>query len=522
MKVIGAASGIRTNEARVDRSLPLSHRTIGDLALYLIYPLALAVSISVWFIGIHDPLWLDETGSYWQISKGFSGILSRQGDLSFPAYSYILWFSTKIIGTSEIALRIPSILAMLGAVYLLYLAARELFERGAAFVAAIVFCSNFIVIFESIDIRPYAFAVLVTNATIFILLRLRRSDSNWLAALFGFSAACIVWFHFLFIVILPALALCYFAVKVCDRKTLWRQFGVALAVFILAFLPVIPGLVSMFRTSKSHVYEPAPKLLDLAHILAPGWLLPLICFAVLFVLVSVFLSRQRGSQIHFKGWHLLVCASLALIPVLILYGVSVGTSIHLFKASHELVTVPGIALCWALVVSHFNFRGFRLLFCIVLLIAADSQYLGSSYISPRQADSSKYAFEFIQKNASVDNARVLLCSGFTESDDVAMPLDSAKESRYFSQLSYYKLSVPVTPMPKTLNAEAIRVGSWFLQEVSRKHERFLAVGSKPSDGILDWIEQNSAETYYVRKLGVFGGMEVLEFVPRTLANARCN
>ncbi len=484
--------------------------------MYLIYSLALAVSISVWFIAIRDPLWLDETGSYWQISKGFLGILSRQVDLSFPAYSDILWLSTKIIGTSEIALRIPSILAMLGAVYLLYLAARELFERDVAFAAAILFCLHPIVIFESVDIRPYAFAVLVTNGAIFILLRLRRSDSNWLAALFGLSAACIVWFHFLFIVILPVLVLCYFAIKDCDRKTLWRQFGVALAVFILAFLPVIPGLISMFRTSKSHVYELAPQLLDLVRILAPGWLLPLVCVAVLFaLLVSAFSSQQRDSQIHFKGWHLLVCASLALIPVLILYGVSVGTSIHLFKASHELVAVPGIALCWALVVSRFSSRRFRLLFCVVLLIASDSQYFSSSYKSPREADTAKYAFEVVQKNASVDNAPVLLCSGFTESNYAAMPLDSAKDSNLFSQLSYYKLSVPVTPLPKELNAEAIRVGSSFLQEVSRKHERFLAVGAKPSYGILDWIEQSSAESYHVRKLGVFNGIEVLEFMPRS-------
>jgi mannosyltransferase len=161
--------------------------------------------MSTWFIAIRAPLRLDETGSYWQISKGFSEIISRQGSLSFPAYSYILWFSTKIIGTSEIALRVPSILAMMGAVYLLYLAARELFERDIAFIAAVIFSLDPIVVFASIDIRPYAFGVLATNAAILVLLRLRRSSSNWLAALFGLMAASIVWFHFLFGVILPPL-----------------------------------------------------------------------------------------------------------------------------------------------------------------------------------------------------------------------------------------------------------------------------------------------------------------------------
>jgi uncharacterized membrane protein len=64
-------------------------------------------------------------------------------------------------------------------------------------VVAILFCLHPNVAFEAIDVRPYAFAVLATNAAIFILVRLRRDNSIWLAALLGLSAACIVWFHYL-------------------------------------------------------------------------------------------------------------------------------------------------------------------------------------------------------------------------------------------------------------------------------------------------------------------------------------
>ena len=84
----------------------------------------------------------------------------------------------------------------------------------------------------------------MVNITILILLRLRNNDSNWLAALFGFAAGCIVWFQDLFVVIFPALVFCFFVVKNCDRKTLWRQFGIALSAFTLAFLPVIPSCSS--------------------------------------------------------------------------------------------------------------------------------------------------------------------------------------------------------------------------------------------------------------------------------------
>jgi hypothetical protein len=482
---------------------------------YAIYATALIVSISVWFIPVRAPLWLDETGSYWQISAGFSGIWPRQLQaMAFPAYSYILWLSTKLMGTSEIALRIPSILAMLAAVYLLYRAARELFERDLAIIAAVSFCLHPIVIFESIDVRPYAFAVLVTNAAILILLRLRHNNSNWLAALFGLTAACIVWFHYLFGVILPALVLCFIAVKFRHRKALWKQFRIALVVFVLAFLPVIPGLLYVVRTSKSHVFEVAPNLGDLIWTLAPGWPFLIFCGAGFLAFLAFGARWWRSTSYRLESWHILICASLALMPILLLYGVSTGTSIHTFVFRHRLVAIPGIALSSALFLSPFRSRAVRLLFCVVFVaITAYQDY--SSPIFKQHFYTWKYALEVAEHHASVDDAPVLICSDLPESDYVDMPMKEAKDSVLFMPLSYYKLSVPVVPLPRALNDEAKRVGSRFLQEAGQKHERFLALAFQPSYKTLDWLAQNAAATHSVRKLGVFDGIEVLEFAPRT-------
>lgn len=71
-----------------------------------------------------------------------------------------------------------------------------------------------------------------------------------------------------------------------------------------------------------------------------------------------------------------------------------------------------------------------------------------------------------EQSASADNALVLICSDFPESDHEAMPLDSAKNSPLFAQLSYYKLRVPVVPLPRALNSEAVRVSSQFLLDAA--------------------------------------------------------
>ena len=68
---------------------------------YAIYALALAVSLSTWFIVIRAPLWLDETVSMFLIKGGWAGIMSRQVWPDAPAYSCLLWLWTKVTGPAN-------------------------------------------------------------------------------------------------------------------------------------------------------------------------------------------------------------------------------------------------------------------------------------------------------------------------------------------------------------------------------------------------------------------------------------
>jgi hypothetical protein len=495
-----------------ERQIPVGgSRYILHRLQYPIYGLALALSISVWFIAIRAPLWLDETISFFLIKGGFAEIMSRQGWPDVPVYYYLLWLWTKVMGTGEITLRISSVLAMIGAVYLLYRAARELFDRDVAIIAAIVFCLHQVVIFESIDVRPYAFAALTVNASIFTLVRLRRSNSTWLAALFGLSAACIAYFHFLFVVILPPLAISFIALRIGDRKILWRQLGVALGVFALAFLPVIPGLLYMFHTSGTHVWAPSPRLEELGVTLGMRWLGAILVGTVLLAAAT----RRLDLRSHFEGWPLLLCASLGLIPILILYGVSLGTSEHIFVFRYRLVAIPGIALCWALIVNRIDSRALRLLFCMAIVATAVYEH-STAPDAKQHGPTWKYALEFAQKNASADNAPVLICSDLPESDYRVLPVGAAvKDNALFAPLTYYKLTVPVVGLPRSLNDEATRIGSQFLHEATLRRERFLALAFPPSYDTLDWLQANAEDTYHVRELGTFDDIMVMEFTPST-------
>lgn len=485
----------------IDRLIP--HRV--RLA---IYALVVAISVSVWFVAIRSPLTVDETGSYWQIRNGLSGVPFFQS-LSFPAYSYILWLCSRVLGTSEVALRIPSLIAIFGAAYLLFRIARKLFDLEIASFIAVVYCLHPIVMFASIDVRPYAFGALAINSCIFAILCLRQNDTNWLAVLTGILAACIVYFHFLFVVLLPSLAICFLLVKGhAERNTIFRQMFVAVGSFLLAVLPTVPGMLYTFETRSNHVYYLAPTWRSLAMALAPGWLIPL---ALLIAFIAAAL-RSLDFKVDSKSWRAWFCLALGPLPILLLYGVSISTPIHIFLERYCLVGITGIALCWGVFANCVRSRTLALVFCL-LFVATGANYFFRAPEAKHHLYTWKYALEAVEKNASVDGAPVFLCSEFVESSFSSMPVDSPKESILFAPISYYRLSVPVVPLPQRVNEEANRVASDFLQRPGARHRRFLAAAYEASYPSLQWLAQQASGTHSAKVIGIYDGVAVVEFNP---------
>ena len=478
--------------------------------LQAIGSMALLAGLSVWFLAIRAPLWQDETSSYWQISAGFWRIMARRGQVS-AVYPYILWFATRIVGTSEAGLRIPSVLAMLAAVYVLYRAAEELFGRDVALVTVVLFSIHPLVVFSSIDARPYAFGILAINTAIFLVVKLRHSNSLWLAVAFGVCAGAITHFHLLFGTILPILALCLVVPKRSAPGVLWRQLGVAVGAFVLVFLPLIPDTLFLFHDRHMYVFEKVtPTLADLGRTMAPG-ALPYVFAGALLIAAATKRVDLHGPV---DGWRAFLSTSTGLVPLLVLYGVSAATPTNVFVERYRLVAIPGIALGWGLVVSRIDSRILRTLICVALVSIACYQYLSSPY-GRRHKWSWKYALELAEKNAAFDHAPVLICSDFPSSDYFPMPAcERLKDSSFFTPLSYYKLSVPVVGLPRALNEQAIRIGTDFVRQAALQHERFLAIAWVPSYDTLHWLNYIASETHEVRVLGQPDGVVVLEFTPR--------
>lgn len=476
----------------------------------LVYPAALLASLSIWVLALRAPLWLDETLAYWQVSGGFLKVWSRSALMpSSIGYLYTLWLAKSLLGSREIALKIPSTVAALGAVYFLFRSARELFDQDVAYIVAIIFGLETNVVFAATDARPYAFALLATNLAIFAFIRWMKGHQMHQAVLLGAAAAGILYFHYLFGAILPAFAIYYLAVRHRFIRADARQLAAVMASFTLLALPLIFRVLVLYQTRVTHVVQELrhPALITL-NTLAP--LQTLIGFGVTVFLAALARKIKLPGRDCFPA--ILLCPLLALVPAGVLFGVSATAPVHLVIPRYLTVLAPGSALTWGLLASRIDSRLLRQIFCVGLAAVTVFQCF-SSPDARRHELNFKQTHEFVNANVVNDKAPVLICSGFIESDFEPVPVDRNSENALISQVSYYPVNAPMVFLPMSLNDEAMRIGGQTVMAATQRHQRFLAIAAPTSYPTIEWLDRYSRGAFTSRVLGDFDGIVVVEFRP---------
>lgn len=478
----------------------------------LVYPVALLASLSIWLLALRAPLWLDETLAYWQVSGGFWKIWSRSELMpSSIGYLYTLWAAKSILGSQEIALKIPSTFAMLGAVYFLFRAARELFDQDIAFLTCIFFSLEPNVVFAATDARPYAFALLATNVAIFAFNRWMTQHQMRQAIPFGAAAAGILYFHYLFGAILPAFAIYYLVVRRRSIAADARQLVAVLSSFVLIALPLLYRVVSLYHTKETHVVQELPPKWIALNTLAP--MQTLIGFVATVFLAALVRKVKLPGRDCFPA--ILLCALLALVPAGILYGVSAATTLHLVIPRYFLVVAPGSALTWGLLTSRLDSRWLRLVFCVGLVAVTVFECFSSPNARKHEM-SFKQAHEFANTIVAQDKAApVLTCSALIESNFEPLPMDLNSENALVSQVAYYRINAPVILLPYSLNDEAMRIGSQTVLAAAQRHQRFLGIGTPECYPTLRWLVSSSLGAFTAETIGNFDGIVVVEYQPVT-------
>jgi hypothetical protein len=479
-------------------------------AVRWVYPAALAAVVSIWFLALRAPLWLDETLSYWQVSGGFAKVWSRSGLMpSSIGYLYTLWVAKSILGTKEIALKIPSMIAQAGAVYFLFRGARELYDRETALLAAIFFAITNNVVFAATDARPYACALLATNVAILAFIRWMKQPAVGRAMWFGVAAVGILYFHYLFGTILPAFAIYYLIARGRFLKEDLRQLGAMTATFGLLIVPLMIRVAILYHTRETHIIQPMRHPIFMAlNVLAPKH--------VLIGFLGIALAAAVVRKITLPGRkdvpQVFLFPLLALLPAGMLFAISAVTPMHLVIPRYFTVVAPGSALLWAWLTMRIDSVILRQIFCVgIVAVTVFETY--SSPLSRKHELSFKQTHAFINANVGADDAPVLVCSAFIESNFEELPTDPKSENALNSQIDYYPIHAPVIFMPMDINDEAKRIGEAALRAAAERHQRFLALAAPTSYQTINWLAGNDHGAFTARVIAEFDEIVVVEFSP---------
>ena len=178
-------------------------------------------------------------------------------------YYWLPRASEAVFGFSEVAERLPSLLALsLALVFIGRLAARLIHPRAAWFA---VFARLTLRAFnyEAADARAYALGTCVAAASLWLLIRWLDSG-RWLDGILFLAASALLWrvhlvywpFYFVYAI--------YFLART-DRKASWIQVITISAGLVLALLPVATSALEMSRDAAQHVFAPLPTWSELGE-----------------------------------------------------------------------------------------------------------------------------------------------------------------------------------------------------------------------------------------------------------------
>lgn len=286
----------------------------------------LALAIRLWNLA-PPAFWTDEMYSIHVALRSFTGALTDP-DQTPPLFVGFLHFWIRLFGTSEFAVRLPSVLAGTATAPLAYCVARRyLAQRGSLLAATLVALHYFLVILSQ-DARAYAFLALLATASMLSLLRLEEHPTWKRAAVHAVVTTLLLYSHAYAVFVVLAQVL-YVAWSL-DRFSL-KHWLLPQAAALLLFSPWLPNLLGgASRVHSGFWLQPVTLkvIFWVPHVVSGGTLAGLVAFALLAwlgVTTGLPLLRRNSSEPKLLLlWAWLACT--VVLPILISFTYPIFTA----------------------------------------------------------------------------------------------------------------------------------------------------------------------------------------------------
>jgi hypothetical protein len=457
--------------------------------------------------------WVDEMATAFVVEHGaHDPSLQVAPQVAASIYYALPRAAEKLFGLSEISYRIPSVLAMLGALFLIAkIAARTIHPEAAWF--AVFLC---IVMREfnsqAADARPYALANLLLAASLWFLIRW-LDTARWIDAVLFVIAASLVWRVHLVLWPVYLLLVLYAAVRLArgESKVGWLRAGATFAAMGVLLVPVLLQAIELNRTASAHVVADMPtagtliQALKLATIAGVCAACALIARWQRWTPTSMTAGIAASSISLIAGWWLVHPLSLFLFSIL--------THHSVFLSRYLYVALPGVALVTTAVAAAFiPVRMWKpmavVLGLVVLIILGRWNHLSI----PHHNSDWRGAARMLNQVADAETP-IICPSPFIEARDGVWRPDYPITSFLYSHLLVYRLNGRLLPFPYESSNDTERYASTLSAELLSRGSRFAIYGGNRP--VIFWQQWFAARPelsgWRNRRLGPFADVEVALF-----------
>jgi mannosyltransferase len=279
-------------------------------------------------IGLARPgLWTDELATWGMAVTPWAQFwpVLRYVDAVLAPYYVFMHTWVGVFGDSDVALRMPSLLAMAGSAALIGVIGHRLAGRNAALLAGIVFAllpstSRF-----AAEARPYAFTVLAACAATWLMLRAwdRPGAVRWMS--YAAAVAALGLLHIVGLLVVAAHAWSVLA----WRRDVWWRFAIAATTGVAASAPLL-----LYGTLQRHQVSYIPPVTLYSFVPYAQVLFGGLALMLLLVTIAMFSLPLRFPAAVFASWAVAPTAAL----------IVVSFALPMFLPRYLVYTTPGWCL----------------------------------------------------------------------------------------------------------------------------------------------------------------------------------
>ena len=193
-------------------------------------------------------LWVDEAISVRQAQLPFGQMVTDMTttDVHPPLHHALLWITVRIVGTSEFAVRLPSLLAGVALVPVMAWVGRVLYDRRTGWVAATLAAISPFAVWYSQEARMYSLFMLLAAVAVGAQVQAIRRGRTVDWALYGAATALLLWTQYFALLPVVVQQLGFAWVIWRERRGRWkavlRGWALAAMIVVLLAMPMLPIL----------------------------------------------------------------------------------------------------------------------------------------------------------------------------------------------------------------------------------------------------------------------------------------